>query len=78
MAEETKTIFGIDWDKPVEVELKYLNEWPKNPRKITEKKFNELVEKIKRDGFWGTLLVDQDDTILSGHQRTKALKPLVS
>lgn len=68
--------FGITWQDPVKVEISYLKDWTKNPRKITREGYNKLVTQIKRSGFHAVLLVDQDDTIISGHQRKRALKEL--
>lgn len=50
-----------------------LNEWSKNPRKITEKDYLKLIESIKDFGFHDVLKIDHDGTILSGHQRKRAL-----
>jgi len=53
-----------------------LKEWPKNPRKISSEEFEKLKAGIVKRGFHDVLKVDTDGTILSGHQRKRALKEL--
>lgn len=62
----------IQWHTELR-EVSELNEWSKNPRKITEKDYLKLIESIKDYGFHDVLKVDFDGTILSGHQRKRAL-----
>lgn len=50
-----------------------LKEWKKNPRKLTENKYQKLVSDIQEFGFHDVLKIDTDGTILSGHQRKRAL-----
>lgn len=50
-----------------------LKEWEKNPRKITEDQYKALVEAIRARGFHDVIKVDLDGTIVSGHQRRRAL-----
>ncbi len=66
---------GIHWE-PTKVKVDDLKEWSKNPRKLTEDKYKKLVESIQKRGFHDVLKVDQDLTIISGHQRRRALKQL--
>lgn len=66
---------NIDWQYK-KMKISDLKEWKKNPRKITEVKYKKLVEDIKEHGFHQTLTVDTDGTILSGHQRKRALMEL--
>jgi len=50
---------------------------PYNPRKISDEKFNLLVDSIKRNGFVLPVLVNQKNHVLiAGHQRIKAAKIL--
>lgn len=67
--------FNIDW-KIEERELKDLKEWSKNPRKITEEDFELLKKGIEERGFHDILKIDSDGTIISGHQRKRALLDL--
>lgn len=53
-----------------------LKEWKKNPRKLTEEKYRKLVSDIQEFGFHDVLKIDTDGTILSGHQRKRALLEL--
>lgn len=45
-----------------------------NPRKITSKKAKELQESIEQFGDFGVIVIDEDNNIISGHQRVKAIK----
>lgn len=47
-----------------------------NPRKISKDKLAGLVQSIKDDGFLNPIRVDEDNVILAGHQRLKALEEL--
>lgn len=53
-----------------------LKEWEKNPRKISEEDFEKLKASIVERGFHDVLKVDTDNTIISGHQRKRALTDL--
>lgn len=53
-----------------------LKEWEKNPRKISEEDFLKLKVSITARGFHDVLKIDTDNTIISGHQRRKALLDL--
>lgn len=53
-----------------------LKEWKKNPRKLTETKYQKLLADIQEFGFHDVLKIDTDGTILSGHQRKRALTEL--
>lgn len=50
--------------------------WDKNPRDITKNAFRKLIEKIKKFGFHSVIVIDIDNTVLSGNQRKKALEYL--
>ena len=50
-----------------------LIEHDRNPRKISEKKFAKLKERILSQGFRTPVCVDNDGVLLAGHQRFKAL-----
>ena len=47
-----------------------------NPRKISGFDFENLKESIKEFGFLEPLIVNQDNILIGGHQRLKALKEL--
>jgi len=56
-----------------EVELSKLNEFAHNPRNISKKAFERLVQSIKQDGYHARIITDSDFNIIAGHQRKKAL-----
>lgn len=47
-----------------------------NPRKITRKKASELQESLETLGDFGIIVIDENDNIISGHQRVNALQAL--
>ena len=47
--------------------------WDKNPRTISPAKFSKLIKRIKDRGFHSSIVIDTDNTILSGNQRKEAL-----
>lgn len=53
-----------------------LSDWELNPRKITDSQFEKLKEAIKARGFHDVIKIDTDGTIVSGHQRKRALTEL--
>lgn len=53
-----------------------LKEWDKNPRKISGEEFEKLKASIVERGFHDVLKIDTDNTIISGHQRRRALTEL--
>ena len=65
----------ITWSTEVR-KVKDLILWDKNPREITKTAFKRLLDKIKRFGFHSVIVIDIDNTILSGNQRKKALEKL--
>lgn len=50
--------------------------WDDNPRTITEKEFARLQEHIRRLGMYKPLLINQNNIVLGGNQRLRALKDL--
>ena len=68
-------ILNIDW-QPVQKHVSGLKLWDKNPRKISPEDYAELMADIKRDGFHDVLLIDTDNTVLSGNQRKTVLEEL--
>lgn len=60
----------------VVVKLAELTPNPKNPRQIKEKNFKNLKKSVKQDKWMlglDRIIVDENNVILSGHQRVKAL-----
>lgn len=47
-----------------------------NPRKISNKKMAELEESITALGDFGIFLIDEEDNVIGGNQRLKAVKKL--
>ena len=64
---------NIIW-KSTLIKIKDLNDNPNNPRVITADSFKKLVSSLKQDGYHQRLIVDHTNTIISGHQRKRALK----
>ncbi len=57
-------------------EVKDLLPWQENPRKISKQALDKLKEKITQNGFHSVIVIDTDNTILSGNQRKTALMEL--
>ena len=66
---------SITWT-PKTQKLAVLKDWPHNPRTITDEALARLKQRITDRGFHDIVKVDQDNTILSGTQRRKALVEL--
>lgn len=67
----------IDIDPKYKVKkLADLIPWDENPRTITTKEFERLQEQIRRLGVYKPLLVNQNNIILGGNMRFRALKDL--
>jgi DNA modification methylase len=47
--------------------------WDQNPRSISTASFSKLIKRIKDRGFHSSIVIDTDNTILSGNQRKEAL-----
>jgi len=62
----------INW-KHASVKIAELKEYEHNPRKIGNKEFEKLTSHIKEDGYHQRIIVNNDYTIIGGHQRKKAL-----
>jgi hypothetical protein len=65
----------ISWTTGVR-EVKDLLPWTENPRKISKAAMEQLKAKIAQNGFHSVIVVDTDNTILSGNQRKIALTEL--
>ena len=55
------------------IPISELKEYEYNPRRISDTEFNKLVASIKEDGYHQRIIVNQDNVIIGGHQRKKAL-----
>lgn len=56
--------------------VKDLLPWKENPRTITKAGIEKLKDRITKRGFHSVIVIDNDDTILSGNQRKTALTQL--
>ena len=65
----------LSWTTGVR-EVKDLFPWKENPRKISKIALDKLKEKITQNGFHSVIVIDTDNTILSGNQRKTALTEL--
>jgi len=63
----------IEW-KLESVLIKLLKENPKNPRQIHKDVVNRLGEFIDKFGLIDKPIINQDNTIIGGHQRIRLLK----
>ena len=53
-----------------------LKEWGDNPRTISDSAYERLKDSITKRGFHDILKIDENNVVLSGNQRLKALKEL--
>lgn len=53
-----------------------LKNWNDNPRTISDKEFARLQEHIRRLGVYKPLLINQNNIVLGGNMRLRALKDL--
>ena len=60
----------------VEMEVGQLVGMDGNPRKINSKRKNELRKSMEMFGDFGIIVIDENNRIISGHQRTDALLAL--
>lgn len=65
----------LSWTTGVR-EVKDLFPWQENPRKISKQALEKLKKKITQNGFHSVIVIDTDNTILSGNQRKTALTEL--
>ncbi len=65
----------LSWTTGVR-EVKDLLPWQENPRKISKQALDKLKKKIVQNGFHSVIVIDIDNTILSGNQRKTALTEL--
>lgn len=65
----------LTWHTDVRT-LSDLHLWDKNPRVVQQSAILKLATRIKERGFHAVLVIDTDDTILSGNLRKRALEHL--
>lgn len=58
------------------IEIKRLRRAKYNPRKISKKELQKLVESIKKYGLVQPIVVNKDYTIIGGHQRVEACRQI--
>lgn len=63
----------ISW-KLQEIDIKNIIEYELNPRSISKKNLNNLSNIIKKFGLIDKPIINQDFTLIGGHQRLKILK----
>lgn len=70
---------GIEVEKRIEVveiPISELKDRLGNPRKITKQKKKELQESLSQFGDFGVIVIDENNDIISGHQRVSALSAM--
>lgn len=74
--QDRELVAAIPWDKYVveKVALNDLTPAPYNARRISDIMFVNLVESIRTLGFIVPIVINQDSTIIGGHQRVKAAR----
>lgn len=65
----------LEWKTEIR-EVRELMPWKENPRTITKVALEKLKERITQRGFHSVIVIDKDNTILSGNQRKTALTQL--
>lgn len=63
----------IDWSL-TEIPIRNLRNHPKNPRQIGKEQFERLGNLVEKYGLIDKPIVNQDMTIIGGHQRVRYLK----
>lgn len=68
-------LVDIEWrtEKRLISELK---DHPKNPRIITKAQLDQLKKSLKKFNYVETVVINEDNTILAGHMRVKAMKSM--
>jgi len=62
----------VKW-KHKTIKISELKEYENNPRKIGKKELEKLANHIREDGYHQRIILNNDNTIIGGHQRKKAL-----
>jgi|SRR6267142_4703152 len=58
--------------------IKDLKKYEKNPRKLTKEQFKQLKFSMDKYGLIDKPIINQDNTIIGGHQRIEVLKKIKS
>ncbi len=66
---------SIEW-KTEKRKISELKEHPKNPRSIKTQDMEQLKKSIEKFNYVETVVINDDNTILAGHMRIKAMKSL--
>ena len=53
--------------------IRDLKDYEHNPRRMSKADFERLVRDLQQDGYHNRILVNQDNTIVGGHSRKKAM-----
>lgn len=56
--------------------VKEIYENPKNPRRLSKKQSDQLHTSIKKFGLCEPIVINQDGTVVGGHQRLRTLRKL--
>lgn len=64
---------NIEWDEETR-KLSELIPYNKNPRRISKKRFDDLVRDLKERGYGNRVKINVNNVVAGGHQRLKALK----
>jgi ParB-like chromosome segregation protein Spo0J len=64
---------GIEW-RLEKRRVGDLNEWDRNPRRITEEQAKHLAKSIIKFGYVEPVVVDTHDTIIGGHMRIRVMQ----
>ena len=60
----------------IQVDINNLKGFEGNPRKVTKSKLNLLRNSIDKFGYVEMIVVDEDNKIISGHQRVRVMKEM--
>lgn len=60
----------------IDIDIKDLKEFNKNPRKISKKELEKLKRSLDTFGYVEPVIIDELNILIGGHQRVKALKEL--
>lgn len=63
----------LEWIE-TEIAIRDLKEIRNNPRIMTENQFDALVQSLRQDGYHQRILIDQNNRIVGGHARKRALR----
>src|ERR1700689_2972720 len=81
---ESELLGGVRPFQPVPIHTKQINLRapaslrvnPRNPHTHSKKQIRQIAKSFNAVGFVGTIIVDENDTVLAGHGRLEAAKLL--